>query len=100
MGAEHHIHKRGAADNVFALLAGHAAANGDQGGGVFLLHLADSPQVGKNLFLRLVADRAGVEEDDFSFFRIFQGNGAGAVAEQVRDFGRIVFIHLASEGAD
>ena len=100
LGAEDDIHKGGAADDVCALLTGDASADGDEGVWVFALEAADAAEVGEDLFLCFVADGAGVEEDDLRFVRGGGGDGAGAAAEEVRDFGGVVFVHLAAEGAD
>ena len=62
--AEHHVDVGRALDDRRAFLARDAAADADQQVGVFALEVADAAEVGEHLLLRLLAHRAGVEEDD------------------------------------
>ena len=57
-------------DDRIALLARHAAAHTDDQIRVQLLEVLDAPQIVENALLRLLAYRAGIEEDDVGFFRV------------------------------
>src|SRR5215510_199964 len=63
---DHQIDDRGAPRHLGALGLGHAARHRDEGAlalaVAFRLHLADTAEIGINLFGRLLADVAGVEE--------------------------------------
>ncbi len=58
------------------------------------------PSCAEDFFLCLLADRAGVDQDDvglFGHFRQFQAFGLG---EHVGHLGRVVLVHLAPVGLD
>ncbi|CAM5210298.1 hypothetical protein CDEF62S_01534 [Castellaniella defragrans] len=98
--AEHHVHVRGAADDGFAFLAGHASAHANDEVGIFVLQMMHAAQVREDFLLRLLAHRTGIEQDDVGVF-----GGLGELhslrgAQDVRHLFRIVFIHLAAEGPD
>jgi hypothetical protein len=59
--AEHQVDIGRAFDDGRAFLAGHAAADADQH--ALLLQVLDAAEVAEHLLLRLLAHRAGVEED-------------------------------------
>ena len=67
--AEHHVDEGRARHDGRAFLAGHAAADADDEIGVGLLEMAHPAEVVEHLFLRLLAHRAGVEQDDVGVFR-------------------------------
>jgi hypothetical protein len=68
--AEHQVHERRALGDGGALLAGHATAYTDQQMRVVLLEMAHAPQVREHFLLRLLAHRAGVEQDEIGLARI------------------------------
>src|SRR5690606_38836505 len=53
-----------ALEDGLALLAGHAAADADDDFVVLLLELLPAAELAEHLLLRLLADRAGVDQDD------------------------------------
>ena len=65
--ADHQIDDRRAADDLLALGLRHAAGDADHHlaarRGALLLELADAAELGIDLFRRLLADMAGVEQD-------------------------------------
>ena len=98
--AEDDIDVRRAGDDGIALLAGDAAADADHQVRVELLQVADPAEVVEHLLLRLLAHRAGVEQDDVGLFRLVGPDDAFGGVEHVGHLVRIVLIHLAPEGAD
>ena len=96
--AEHHVHEGRAADDFLALLAGHAAAHADQH--TLLLQVPDAAEVGKHLFLRLLAHRAGVEEDQVGLLRVVGWLVAFGGVHDVGHLVRVVLVHLAAKGLD
>ena len=68
--AEHHVDVGRALDDGRAFLAGDAAAHADQHAlGLQVLH---APEVGEHLLLRLLAHRAGVEQDQVGLLRVLR----------------------------
>jgi hypothetical protein len=65
-----------------------------------LLQVLDAPEVGEDLFLRLLAHRTGVEEDQVGLFDVGGGLVAFGGAQHVGHLVRVVLVHLAAEGAD
>lgn len=98
--AEDHVDIGRALTDRGAFLAGHAAADADHQVGILLLQLAPHAELGKHLFLGLLADRAGIEQDDVGLGGVF-GHLEGLVfTEQVRHSRRVVLVHLAAVGFD
>ncbi len=98
--AEHHIDIGRAVADRRAFLAGDAAANADHQLRIVLFQFAPAAQLGKDLFLGLFADRAGIEEDHVGFSRIL-GDFHGLVfAQQVHHARAVVLVHLAAMGFD
>jgi hypothetical protein len=83
-----------------ALLAGHAAADADDQVGVLLLEVLHPAQVVEDLLLRLLAHRAGVEQDHVRFFGVVGFLEPVGSPEHIRHLVRVVLVHLATEGAD
>jgi hypothetical protein len=98
--AEHDIDVRRAGDDGFALLAGDAAADADHQVRIQLLQVLDPAEVVENLLLRLLAHRAGVEQDDVGFFRVVGLDDTFGGIEHVGHLVRVVLVHLAPESAD
>ncbi len=96
--AEHHIHIRCPLDDLGAFLAGHATAHTDLH--ALGLEVFDAAQVAEHFFLRLLAHRAGVEQNQVSLFHIISGLVALGGAEYVSHLVRVVLVHLAAEGFD
>ena len=96
--AEDHVDIGRARDDGRAFLAGHAAADAD-------LHAAglevlDAAQVGEHLLLRLLAHRAGVEEDQVGLVHVGGRLVALGGVQHVGHLVRVVLVHLAAEGLD
>ena len=98
--AEDDIHVRRAGDDRRAFLAGHAAADANHQIGLRLLQQPHPAEVVKNPLLRLLAHRAGVEENDVGVFGSVGLDDVFGGSEHVGHLVRIVLVHLAPEGAD
>jgi len=98
--AEYHVHERRARDDGRALLAGNTTADTDHDVGSRLLERAPTAKFAEYLFLRLLADRAGVEQQQIRRQRVVGGNEAMRIRQQIRDSVRIVGVHLTAEGFD
>ncbi len=101
--ADDEIDDRRAAHDLGALGLGDAADDGDDrlvaGGRALVLQLADAAEVRIDLLGRLLADMAGVEDDEIG---ILDGVGFGIALRRER-LGHalgIIDVHLAAEGAD
>ena len=99
LGAEDRVHPGGAVKNPRALLARDAAAHGDHHAGMELLGLADAAEVGEDLLLGLLADRAGVEHHDVGVLKRVRALEPHALMKEVGDAAGVVVIHLAAEAA-
>ena len=97
---EHQVDVRRALDDRRALLRGHAAADADHHRAVALLERLPAAELAEHLFLRLLADRAGVDQDDVGFFDLVGQLQAVAGGEHVGHLGRVVLVHLAAVGLD
>ena len=77
--AEHEVHIGVALAQLFhhMLLVGHAAAQADHQAGLFLLQALERAHIAENALLGVLADGAGVEEDEVGVF--------GLVAQAVAD---------------
>ena len=62
--------------------------------------MLDAAEVVKHLLLRLLAHRAGVEQDHVRVFRSVRLDYALAVAEDIGHLVRVVLVHLATKGTD
>jgi hypothetical protein len=89
-----------ARDDRRALLTGHATADADDQVGIGQLQQAHPAEVVENAFLRLLAHRAGVEEDDVGVVGGVGLDDFFGCSEHVGHLVRIVLVHLAPEGAD
>ncbi len=98
--AEHDVDEGRARHDGRAFLRCHAAADADDEVGVELFQMAYPAKVVEHLFLRLLAHRTGVEQDDVGVFRrIGRGQAFGHV-EHVGHLVRVVLVHLAAKGFD
>jgi hypothetical protein len=96
--AEDHVHIGRALDDLGPFLAGHAAAHADQH--AFFLQVLDPAEVAEHLFLRFLAHRAGVEQDQVGLVHVGGGLVALGGAQHVGHLVRVVLVHLAAEGFD
>ena len=96
--AEDHVHIGCTLDDGGALLAGHAAAHADHH--AFFFEVLDATEVGEDLLLGLLADGAGVEEDQVGFFGVVGGRVAFGGVHDVGHLVRVIFVHLAAIGLD
>jgi hypothetical protein len=96
--AEHHVDIGRALDNGSAFLAGDAAAHADQH--ALGLEVLDAAQVAEDLFLRLFAHRAGVEQNQVGLVHVLRGLVAFGGMQHVAHLVRVVLVHLAAEGFD
>ena len=96
--AKHHVHIGGALDDFGAFLAGHAAAHANLHAAC--LQVLDAAQVAEDLFLRLLAHRAGVEKDEVGLIHVLGGLVALRGVQHVGHLVRVVLVHLAAEGFD
>ena len=96
--AEHDVDIGRALDDRRAFLAGDAAADADQH--ALLLEVLDAAEVAEDLLLRLLAHRAGVEEDQVGLLDVVGRLVALGGAQHVGHLVRVVLVHLAAEGAD
>ena len=98
-GAERDVDVGVELEDPLALRLGVAAADGDHAVGVVALARRGVAEVRGELRVGLLADRAGVEDDDV-------GLGGGRrlaeaeLLEQALDPLRVVSVHLAAEGGD
>jgi hypothetical protein len=101
--ADHQIDGAGAADDLPPLGLRDAAGDRDQHAAAlasgFLLHDADAADLGIDLLGRLLADVAGVEDDEVGVLRR-PGLGEAGRRQRVRHTMGIVDVHLAAEGLD
>jgi hypothetical protein len=84
LGAEHEVDVGRALADGLALLAGDAAADADDQPGSALLPGPPAAELREHLLLCLLADRAGVEQDDVRRLRPVRGFQAMALAQQSR----------------
>ena len=96
--AEYEVDEGRALEDAVAFLARDAAAHSDEELRAPQLQQPPLAQVGKDFFLRLLADRTGIEEDDVGLFRVGGDFEAVGLVEDVRHPRRVVFVHLAAEG--
>ena len=100
---EHQIDRRRAADDFFALGLRDAAGDGDDDapafGGGRLFHAAHAAEFRIDLLGRLLADVAGVEDDEIG---VVGGRGLDIALrrQSVRHTTRVVDVHLATERFD
>ena len=85
-------------DQRRAFLAGHAATHTDQH--ALLFKVLDAAQVAEHLFLRLLAHRAGIEQNQVGLLDVGRRFVAIGGMQHVNHLARVVVVHLAAEGAD
>src|SRR5690625_3082326 len=100
LGPQDHVDIWCAPDDGLAFLAGHAAAHTDDQVRTLLFELAHAPQIGKDFFLGFFTHRTGVEKDDVGVVGRTGELDADFLVQDVDHLVRIVFVHLAPEGAD
>jgi len=98
--AEHHVDVGRTVADRRAFLAGHAAADADHQVGVLQFQLAPAAELGEHLVLGLLADRAGVEQDDVGILRPIGDFQGLMLAQQVDHARAVVLVHLATVGFD
>ena len=97
---EHKVHERGALDDRFAFLRGNAAAHADDDLAALVLQALPHAELAEHLLLRLLADGAGVDQDDVGVVRAVGQFQAIAGGKHVGHLGRVVLVHLATVGLD
>ena len=88
------------AHNGLTLLAGHTPPHADDEVGLEPLEVSGSTEIGEDLLLGLLTDRAGVKQDDICIFWVVGGLYGLGGRQDIHHFGGVVFIHLAPKGAD
>ena len=96
--AEDEVDVRRALDDRRAFLARDAAADADQRAA--RLQVLDAAEVAEHLLLRLLAHRAGVEEDQVGVVDRVGRLVAGGRMQHVGHLAGVVDVHLAAEGLD
>ena len=100
---DHEIDRRRAADDLLAFGLRDAAGDRDRHAAAFarggLLEHAHAAELGIDLLGRLLADVAGVEDDEIGVLGA-RGLGEALGRERVRHTMGIVDVHLAAEGLD
>ena len=99
LGPEDDVDEGRAVEQRRAFLAGHAAPHADEQVRVGVLELLQPPQVRAHLVLRLVADGAGVEDDEIGILGLGRALPTLFGLKDVGDLLRVVGVHLAPEGA-
>ena len=98
--AQHNVHIGRAPTDLLALGLGDAARDGDHHGAAALgLHLAQAAEVGEHLLRRLLADVAGVEDDEVGIL----GCGRFHIAQRRQHIAHalaVIDVHLAAIGLD
>ena len=97
---EHQVHVGRALDDGLAFLRGHAAADADDHVAAVGLERLPAAELAEHLFLRLLADRAGVDQDHVRFLDIAGQLQALAGGQDVGHARRVVLVHLAAVGLD
>ncbi len=98
--AEDHVDIGRAVADRRAFLAGHAAADTNYQVRVGQLQLTPAAELGEHLVLRLLADRAGIEQDHVGVFGLFRDLQGLMLAQQVDHARAVVLVHLATVGFD
>ena len=100
LGPEHQIDEGRPLPQGLALLAGDTAADTDHQVRPLLLEGPPAPQGGKDLLLGLLADRAGIQQQDIRLLRAGNQFQAMGLPQHVRHARGIVLVHLAAVGLD
>ncbi len=93
--AEHQIHIWRALHDRRAFLAGDAAADADDNLVVAALEMLPAAKLAEYLLLRLLADRAGVDQDDVGFGLVGSQFKIMGCLEYVGHLRRVILVHLA-----
>ncbi len=98
VGSEHDIDPVGTLSYTFAVFLRHAATDGDLHPRVAGLRPFQAPQIAPEAFVGVLANRAGVDDDDIGLFRNVGRRHAVGVEQTTDAFG-VVLVHLATERA-
>lgn len=98
--AKHHIDERRPAAHRISLLTCDTATDTDQHTGPLFFQLTPHPEVREDLFLGLLAYRAGVEQQHVGLFRPVGRFHPVTDTEHVQHTAGIVLVHLAPECLD
>ena len=98
--AKDHVNVGGTAADRIAFLTGHATTDADNQIGVLFFQWAPTTELGKHLFLCLLADRTGVEQNDICVFCAVGQLHCLVLTEQVYHTRTVVLVHLATVGLD
>ncbi len=98
--AEHQVHERRTRVNLGTFLASNAAADADEEFRVGFLQRPPPANSAKHLFLSLLSNRAGVDNQEVGLRRVVGVLEAVACAQGIAHTIRIVFVHLAPLGND
>ena len=98
--AEHHVNVRCTRHDGRALLAGDAAADADHQIRIEQFQFTRTAEIGEHFLLRLLAHRAGVEQDHVGLTRVSRFGQAVGGMEHISHFVRVVLVHLTAEGLD
>ena len=96
--AKHHIHIRRTLDDLRAFLAGHTAAHANQH--TLGFQVFDAAQITEHFFLRPLAHRAGVEQNQIGFVHVLRRLIALGGVHDIGHLVRVVLVHLATKGFD
>ncbi len=97
VGAKDHVDPRRALQDGAPILLGHAAADGDLKSGPFLLQCLQLTEGAVELEVGVLADGAGVKDDDVGVRVVRRGNESVGHQEPGQTFG-VVLVHLAAKG--
>jgi hypothetical protein len=97
--AEDHIDPGGLVENGLLVHLRQAAPDGDLHACMLVLAGLQMPQRAVQLACGVVADRAGVDDDDVGVLAVTCGDIARALQRPGQPLG-VVHVHLAAEGAD
>ena len=100
LGAEHQIHEGRTIGDGVPFLAGHAATDANQEIGLVGLERTVAPQLAEDLLLRLLANGAGVQENEIGVLGAVRGLHGLPLAQRIKHARRVVLIHLAAVGTD
>src|SRR6185437_7610253 len=98
--AEHHVHIWRALDDCRAFLRCDATADADQQLRPGLLQFLPAAQLREHLVLRLLADRAGVDQDHVGVAFVPRQLQTVRIGQHVGHARAVVFVHLAAVGFD
>ncbi len=98
--SEYDVDKRRPPVDALTFLAGDTAADADHQFGPFLLPRPPAAEFGKDLFLRFLPDRTGIDQQQIRVLGIFRQRIPMRFPQHVRHLVRVVLVHLAAHGLD